>query len=53
MYQVLPQNQAGTDGVVREVARVTFNGAASDIAMVPSLEVPEDDTRIDDPGALF
>lgn len=53
MYQVVPQNQGGTDGVVREVARVTFHGATSDIAMVPSLEVPEDDTRIDDPGSIF
>jgi hypothetical protein len=53
MYQVVPQNQGGADGVVREVARVTFKGAASDIAMVPSLEVPEDDTKIDDRGALF
>jgi hypothetical protein len=53
MYQVVPQNQGGADGVVREVARITFKGAASDIAMVPSLEVPEDDTLIDDRGALF
>ena len=53
MYQVVPQNQGGTDGVVREVARVTFKGAASDIAMVSALEVPEDDTKIDDKGALF
>jgi len=52
MYQVVPRNQGGTDGAVKEVARVTFKGSASDIAMVPATEVIEDDTSLDDRGAI-
>jgi hypothetical protein len=52
MYQVVPRNEGGTDGAVRQVARVTFKGSASDIAMVSATEVVEDDTSLDDRGAL-
>lgn len=52
LYQVVPQNQGGTDGGVKEFARVTFRGAASDVAMMPSTEeapsvaVPNDRPRL-------
>ena len=52
MYQIVPRNQGGTDGAVKEVARVTFKGSASDVAMVSAAEVVEDDTSLDDRGAL-
>lgn len=52
MYQVVPRNEGGTDGAVSQVARVTFKGSASDIAMVSATEVVEDDTSLDDRGAL-
>jgi hypothetical protein len=52
MYQIIPQNQGDTDGAVREVARVTFKGSASDIAMVPVTDVIEADTSLNDRGAL-
>ena len=53
MYQIIPQNQGGAEGAVREVARVTFKGSASDIVMVPAVDVVEVDTSLDDRGALF
>lgn len=40
MYQIVPQNQGGTDGGVKEFPRVTFRGAASDVAMVPVTDLP-------------
>jgi hypothetical protein len=52
MYQVVPQNQGGVEGAIREVARVTFKGSASDIAMVPVTDVVQSDTSLNDPGAL-
>jgi hypothetical protein len=52
MYQIVPRNQGGTDGAVKEVARVTFKGSSSDIAMISAQEVVEDDTSVDDRGAL-
>jgi len=52
IYQVVPRNQGGTDGVVTQVARVTFKGSSSDVAMVSAAEVIEDDTSLDDRGAL-
>lgn len=52
LYQIVPQNQGGTEGVVNQAARVAFKGAASDIAMISSQEVQEDDTLLDDAGAL-
>jgi hypothetical protein len=52
MYQIVPQNQGGADGSVKEVARVTFKGSASDVAMVPAVDVIEDDTALDDRGAI-
>ena len=52
IYQVVPRNQGGTDGSVTQVARVTFKGSASDVAMVSASEVIEDDTSLDDRGAL-
>lgn len=52
MYQVVPRNQGGTDGAVNQVARVTFKGSSSDIAMVPITEVAEMDTSLNDRGAL-
>jgi hypothetical protein len=52
MYQIVPRNQGWADGAVKEVARVTFKGNASDIAMVPAADVVEDDTSLDDRGAL-
>jgi len=38
VYQIIPQNQGGTEGGVKQFARVTFRGAASDIAMVDSTD---------------
>ena len=52
LYQIVPQNQGGIEGAVREVARVTFKGSASDIATVPVTDVVEVDTSLNDPGAL-
>jgi hypothetical protein len=52
IYQVVPRNQGGTDGAVSQVARVTFKGSGSDVAMVSATEVIEDDTSLDDRGAL-
>jgi len=52
MYQVHPQNQGGVEGAVREVARVTFKGSGSDIAMVPVTDVVQSDTSLNDPGAI-
>jgi hypothetical protein len=52
MYQIVPQNQGGTDGAVKEVARVTFKGSSSDIVMVPVTDVVEVDTSLNDRGAL-
>ena len=52
MYQIVPRNQGGTDGAVKEVARVTFKGSASDVVMVPAADVVEIDTSLDDRGAL-
>ncbi|MEN9846949.1 MAG: hypothetical protein RIS36_2096 [Pseudomonadota bacterium] len=52
MYQVVPRNQGGADGAVSQVARVTFKGSSSDIAMVPVTEVAEMDTSLNDRGAL-
>lgn len=48
MYQIVPQNQGGTDGGVGQIARITFKGLASDVAMVPvtdlamGVAVPDD-----------
>ena len=52
MYQVVPRNEGGTDGAVRQVARVTFKGSASDIAMVPITDVADMDNSLNDRGAL-
>lgn len=38
IYQVVPQNQGGTDGVVKQFARVTFKGAASEVTLTKSEE---------------
>ena len=40
LYQIVPQNQGGTDGGVKELARITYKGAASDVAMVPVTDTP-------------
>lgn len=48
IYQIVPQNQGGVEGQVKQAARVTFNGAGSDVAIVPvaqssmSVAVPDD-----------
>lgn len=52
LYQVVPQNQGGVDGVVRQVYRVIFKGTSSDITVLPSQDVLEDENKLDDPGAL-
>jgi hypothetical protein len=41
MYQVVPQNQGATDGVVAEVARVLFNGSQTEVDIVAADEVGE------------
>jgi hypothetical protein len=40
LYQIVPQNQGGTDGGIKELARITFKGAASDVAMIPATDAP-------------
>jgi hypothetical protein len=41
IYQVVPQNQGGTDGVVAEVARVLFMGPQSEVDILAADEVAE------------
>lgn len=53
MYQIVPQNQGGTDGGVREYARVTFKGASSDVAMVPVTDQPMGVAVPDDSPGFF
>lgn len=53
LYQIVPQNQGGTDGGIRELARVTFKGAASDVAMVPFTDVPMGVAVPDDRPGFF
>jgi len=52
IYQIVPQNQGGTDGIVSQVVRVSFAGSASDVATLKAEEVQEDDTSLDDPRAI-
>jgi hypothetical protein len=53
MYQIVPQNQGGTDGGVREFVRVTFKGAASDVSMVPVTDAPMGVAVPDDRPGFF
>lgn len=38
LYQVVPQNQGGVDGIVKQFARVIFKGPASEVTVVKSEE---------------
>lgn len=49
IYQVVPQNQGGTDGAVSQFIRVSFAGAASDVAVIKAEEVQGGDTPPDEP----
>jgi hypothetical protein len=42
IYQIVPQNQSATDGVVREVARVVFKGAQTEVDIVPADDIAEE-----------
>ena len=43
LYKVVPHNQGGIEGVVGQVARVTFKGEASDVLMVTGDEAGQND----------
>ena len=38
IYQIVPENQGGTEGGIKQFARVTFRGVTSDIAMIDSTD---------------
>lgn len=47
LYQVVPQNQGGVDGVVKQVVKVVFKGEASNVVVLAAKDVeaslePED-----------
>ena len=43
LYKVVPHNQGGIEGVVGQVARVTFKGEASDVLLVAGDEAGQSD----------
>jgi hypothetical protein len=46
LYQVVPQNQGRTEGLVTEVARVVFRGAQSEAAVIDADLAGEDSERL-------
>ena len=51
LYQVLPQNQGSVDGVIKQVAKVVFKGAESDVTILAVGDVESDDEP-EDNGAV-
>lgn len=39
LYQVVPQNQGGVDGVVKQVVKVVFKGEASNVVVLAAKDV--------------
>jgi hypothetical protein len=52
LYQIVPQNQNGTDGVVKKIIKVAFNGEDSDVSLLDSdnLEEGQEDTATNNTG---
>ncbi len=51
LYQVVPQNQGGVDGVVKQVVKVVFKGEASNVVVLAAKDVeaslePEDNLPV-------
>jgi|LakMenEpi03Aug12_release.lakeMendotaPanAssembly.Ray.scaffolds.fasta_scaffold343752_2 hypothetical protein len=51
LYQVVPQNQGGVDGVIKQVVKVVFKGEASNVVVLAAKDVeaspePEDNLPV-------
>jgi len=42
LYQIVPQNQDGVDGVVKSTVKVTFSGEQSDVTLLDSANLDEE-----------
>lgn len=48
LYQIIPQNQNGVEGLIKQTIKVTFNGLESDVSTLDGDGLEEDPTALED-----